>query len=418
MKRFGLAVLTVAVGLAWGCDNKGADCEAQNGVSGGPGSEPEMLDLVSTRAGVLAPENIVWSQQHMAELFPARTISKAEEISEFPAYPRNFDAIKVRLGEAEVSFDEFLSRNHTQGIVVVHHGAIVYERYFGEAHEATRFTTWSVGKSFTSTLVGIAIKDGLIGSVDDPLTTYIPELIGTAYDGVSIKQALQMSSGVAFSEVYEGDVEADIMTFMGASLLSNTEPANETAASFPRDVEPGTTFNYNTAETQILGWLVKSATGKDPSLYLQEKIWKKLGMSHDATWLLDRWGKDGMEMTGCCLNAALRDWARFGQLFLHDGTVDGERILQQGWVQEATTPDADHLKFGDEKRRVETGYQYQWWAHSEGRYSANGVHGQFIYVDPSADLVIVKASTWPNAWREDLSADAFAGFDAITKALN
>lgn len=418
MTRCGLAVMAMVVGLAWGCDEKSDTKDESEEALTGSAAGTERSSQLATRAGVLAAENIVWSQQHMAELFPARTISRGEKSSELPRYPRDLGSITMMVGEQEVSFAEFLKRNHTQAIVVVHHGAIVYERYFGAANEATRFTTWSVAKSFTSTLIGLAIGEGLIASVDDPLTAYIPELMGTAYDGVSIKQALQMSSGVQFSEVYEGDAEADIMTFMGASLLSNTAPANQTAASFPRGVGPGTKFNYNTAESQILGWLVKSVTGKDPSLYLEEKIWRKLGMSHDATWLLDKWGKDGMEMTGCCLNAALRDWARFGQLFLHDGMVGDERLLPQGWVSEATRPDAPHLIFAGQEGAVEAGYQYQWWALGDGRYSAEGVHGQFIYVDPAADLVIVKASTWPSAWTDELAAEAFTAFAAVAKALD
>ena len=215
-----------------------------------------------------------------------------------------------------------------------------------------------------------------------------------------------MRSGVAFTEVYTDGV-SDIATFMRGSVIEQGVSADAIAASFPRGAEPGTVFNYNTAETQILGMLVREVTGKSHAGYLEEKLWRPLGMEHDATIVLDRPGPDGIEMAGCCLNASLRDWARFGQLHLQDGVWEGKRLLPDGWVARATSQDGDSESF----------YRYQWWLFGEGRYAAEGVHGQFIFVDPARDLVVAKASFWPVAWDEALAEEAVAAFDAIGQHL-
>jgi CubicO group peptidase (beta-lactamase class C family) len=141
-------------------------------------------------------------------------------------------------------------------------------------------------------------------------------------------------------------------------------------------------------------------------------------MEHDATWILDREGADGMEMAGCCLNAALRDWARLGQLMLEDGLWRGSRILPRGWVAEATVPDSPQLAFGRADPPSTSGYQYQWWARPDGSFAAEGVYGQFIYVSPAPDVVIAKASVWPEAWDFALEREAFAAFEAIAAALH
>lgn len=372
--------------------------------------------LAEMRAGAVAPEHIVWSQQHMSELFPSRTISRGGHAEPIGQYKRDLSQVRVPIGDTTISFDEYLDRSSTQGIVILHKGTVIYERYFGEAHEGTRFTTWSVAKSINSTLIGMAIKDGYIKSVNDRLTDYIPELVGTAYEKVTIAQTLQMSSGVAFNEDYDNPENSDIWAYMGATLIGNAQPANQLAASYPGGAEPGTVFNYNTAEAQVLGWLVKAATGQSPSHYLEAKLWKPLAMNHDATWLLDSWGEDAMEMTGCCLNAALRDWARFGEFILEGGQVDGKSLLPEGWIQAATTPSADHLKSLTEGQ-VNRSYQYQWWSYDGGRFAAEGVFGQHIFIDPAHDLVIAKASTWPTAWDTHVRDESVLAFTAVAEAL-
>ena len=374
---------------------------------------------LQARSAAFEPENMAWSFRHMSELFPSRTVRRAGPVSALESVPTPLDAVVYQVGDEQRVFGEFFERNRTGGLVVLHRGRIVHERYAQGAGPETRFTSWSVAKSFVSTLVGLALQEGAIESLDDPLERYVAELRGTAYEGVSVRQALQMSSGVEFSEVYaEGD--SDVMTFMVDTLITNRKRANEVAAGFPRGRPPGTAFNYNTAETQILGWLVREATGRSPAAYLEEKLWSRLGMEHDATWLLDREGVngDGMEMSGCCLNASLHDWARFGQLFLQDGIWQGERLLSKGWVSEATTPGAPHLAFGGVEPPSEAGYQYQWWAYSDGSYAAEGVYGQWIWVDPGREVVIAMASAWPDSWPDAYAVEALSAFRAVAAQLS
>jgi CubicO group peptidase (beta-lactamase class C family) len=305
-------------------------------------------------------EDQSWTFQHMSELFPSRTISRAGNVTRFERAAVALEALRFELAGSEVGFEEFWKGNETAGMVVLHRGRLVFERYDLGADETTRFTSWSVAKSFTSTLVGLALGDGKLASLDEPLDRYLPEVAGTGYEGVTIAQALQMSSGVRFSEEYDVSGGSDVVDFMTNSLYLSRSPANSLAIDYPRAHAPGTVFNYNTAETQVLAWLVERAMGQRPAEVLEQRLWRRLGMEHDASWLLDIEGKRGMEMGGCCLNMALRDQARFGQLFLQDGIWEGERVLPEGWVVRATVPSEAHLRWDTPSPYAERGYQYQW----------------------------------------------------------
>jgi CubicO group peptidase (beta-lactamase class C family) len=365
------------------------------------------------------PDRAAHNFQSMSEIFPTRTVSRHGRIHHFEREERPLGEVAYDFGGEYRTIRDFFARNRTAGIVVLHGGTLVFEHYRLGADETTRFTSWSVAKSFTSTLVGLAIGDGVIASVDEPLVKYLPGLEGSGYDGVTIKQALQMSSGVGFSEEY-GDEASDIVDFMGYTMFANLEPANQFMTRYARVAEPGSVFNYSTGETQVLGWLVTEVTGKPLAHYLSERIWSRLGMEHDATWILDREGREGMEMAGCCLNAALRDYARFGQLFLQDGWWEGERILPEGWVAEATVPDSPQVDYGALFPNSTTGYQFQWWALTgpDRAYSAEGVHGQFIFVNPAHDVVIAMTSAWPVAWEDNSWEEVMAAFKAIVHALD
>lgn len=392
-------------------------CAALSACAAHPAPTAADARVSEARRALVDPDRTAWNFQHMAELFPTRTISRRGPVSAFERDDQPLGGVRYVVDGAAHTVDEFLARSRTAGIVVLHRGRLVFERYRLGAGPATRFTSWSVAKSFVSTLVGVALSEGRIASVDDPIVRYVPELAGTGYDGVTLAQALQMSSGVAFSEVYS-DPDSDVVTFISQSMLANQVPANEIMKRFPRAAEPGTVFNYSTGETQVLGWALREATGVPLATYLERTLWSRLGMEHDATWVLDREGAEGVEMAGCCLNAALRDWARFGELMLDDGVWRGERVLPAGWVAEATVPDPA------QDRRLSSptgsGYGYQWWSlpgpgHA---FSAEGVFGQFIYVDPARRVVIAKASAWPDAWSADQESENWAAFRAIAEALD
>ncbi len=253
--------------------------------------------------------------------------------------------------------------------------------------------SWSVGKSFVSALVGIAIEEGYIESIQLPVSDYVPELKGTGYDGVSLKDVLQMSSGVRFNEDYD-DFFSDIKR-MGR-VIAMGDSINEFAASLEREREPGTFNHYVSMDTQVIGMVLKATTGKDLSLYLEEKIWKTIGMQSDARWLIDDLG---MELVFGTLNVTLRDYARFGRLYMNYGNWEGEQLVPKQWVIDSITPDAPHLMPGDypllSTRKM--GYGYQWWIpeHPKGDFMARGVYGQYIYINPEKRVVIVKNSAYP-----------------------
>jgi CubicO group peptidase (beta-lactamase class C family) len=275
-----------------------------------------------------------------------------------------------------------------------------------------------VAKSITSTLVGFAIGDGLIKSVDDPISDYLPELKGSGYDGVPIKAILQMSSGVSFIEDYDTSVSDSTRMWEG-SLVKNETPINEFVRNIKRTREPFKSFHYASVEPVALGWLVSRVTGKTLSDYLAEKMWVPLGMDADANWVTDGPGPNATEAAFCCINATLRDYARIGLLMTQDGVWQGKRLLPDGWVAEATRPDRPQVQPGKLYAGYQMGYQYQWWTFpgEDHAFTAEGVNGQFVYVNPAEDLVIVMTSVWKDWWSDDLEAHTHAIFDAFADKL-
>jgi len=282
--------------------------------------------------------------------------------------------------------DDYMKEQNTAGLVIVQDGKIRVERY-GLGFSATgRWTSFSVAKSFTSTLVGAAIQDGFIKSLDDTVSRYIPDLRGSAYDGVSIRQLLMMTSGVRWNEDYE-DPEADVAKFNNAKPTKGMDATVSYMRTLPRAHEPGTVWHYNTGETNLIGVLVSSAVGKPLARYLEEKLWHPAGMEAEATWLL---GKTGHEIAGCCIQASTRDYARMGLFVLANGNVGGRQIVPADWFAQATVK---HQEIGEPGR----GYGYQWWTYDDGAVAAQGIFGQGIYIDPARKLVIATNSNWTRA---------------------
>jgi CubicO group peptidase (beta-lactamase class C family) len=271
----------------------------------------------------------------------------------------------------------------------------------------------SVGKSFVSTLVGLAIGDQKICGVDDAVTRYLPELAGTGYDGVAIEQILQMSSGVDFTEEYD-QPDSDVFKLF-APMLEGKGRLNQVAASFGRAREPGSKFYYASNDTQILGMLVARVTGRTLSDYMAEKLWGPLGAESDALWLIDRDGDEGMEMAFGGLNVTLRDYGRFGLLMARDGRIGGKQVLPAGWVDRATVPRSAQVMHGQLYPDYPMGYGYQWWCFPPpGRaFTGQGVFGQLLMVDRELDLVVVKTSAWPVAWDDAKEAESYAFFNAV-----
>jgi CubicO group peptidase (beta-lactamase class C family) len=285
-----------------------------------------------------------------------------------------------------VDVDAYMKHQRTAGLVIIHDGKIRMEKYGLDFSGDSKWTSFSVAKSFSSTLVGAAIKDGYIKSIDDKVSAYIPDLKGSVYDDVSIKQLLTMTSGVKWNEDY-GDPKSDVALFN----THKAEPGIDVTVSYmrklPREAPAGTKWVYKTGETNLIGVLVSSATKKTMSAYLSEKIWAPFGMEQDASWLL---GSTGHEISGCCIQASTRDYARMGLFMLGGGIADGKAVLPEGWIAAATTKQAD---IGE----VENGYGYQWWTVNDGSYAAQGIFGQGIFIDPKRKLIIASNSNWPQA---------------------
>jgi len=366
-------------------------------------------------------ENYVGALRHMGEIYFARTVRRGDTVSDLPRGAMIED-LTYRHGGKEIALEDYFTRARTTGLLVLKDGKIVYERYLLGADAQSLLTSWSMSKSFTSTLVGFAIGDGLIASVDDPIDKYVPGMKGSGFEGVPIKAVLQMSSGVDFVEDYDR-AESDSNILWASTIAYNTRPVTDFLAKAKHGKPPFEAFNYSGLDTLALGWLVNSVTGKSLSDYLSEKVWAPLGMEADANWNLDGKGSDAHEIAFCCLNATLRDYARFGQFLANNGAWGGKQLLPEGWVAEATHPDRPQVLPGKLHEGWTLGYQYQWWVFpgtgkdAIGGFTAQGINGQFLYVDPEENLVIVATNAWPKFWDDDLESEIYDIFSAFKAKL-
>jgi len=282
--------------------------------------------------------------------------------------------------------DAYMAGQRNAGLIIVQDGHIRFEKYALGYGKDGRWTSFSVAKSFTSTLVGAAVKDGYIKSLDDKVTTYIPGLRGSAYDDVSVRQLLTMTSGVKWNEDYT-DPKSDVAQFNLQAPVPGEDITVSYMKTLPREAPAGSKWVYKTGETNLIGVLVSSATGKTLSDYLSEKLWKPFGMEQDAVWML---GPTGHEISGCCISASLRDYARVGQFVLNGGVAGGQKVLPYDWLASATTKQADIDLPG-------RGYGYQWWTNDDGSFAAQGIFGQGIFIDPKRKLIIASNGNWPTA---------------------
>jgi CubicO group peptidase (beta-lactamase class C family) len=296
-------------------------------------------------------------------------------------------ATRYEYRDQTFSLDDYLARNPTTGLLVAHGDAILIERYQYARHDRHRFTSWSMAKTVTAMLVGIAVAEGRIRSVDDPAAVYVPALADTEYGRTPLRHLLQMSSGVQFVEQYTGTDDVSRLstnTFrqLGSGGVDAVIPFNN------RIAPPGTKFSYASAETQVLGLVLRNAVGRPVADYLQEKIWQPIGAEADASWLIDR---SGQEVTFCCLNAVLRDYARMGLLLAHNGNWRGRQIIPAAWIEDATRlrPEQPHLHPPTITRSLGYGYQVWIFAGERRMFLLLGIRGQAIYVDPASRLVMV-----------------------------
>ena len=352
--------------------------------------------------GRLYPDIQVNTFRNIQRLFPTRTVAAGPEPRPLPRDLLDLADFAFTAGEERYDLYDVLAMNRVSGIVILQDGKTRFEKYFLGNDERTRWMSMSVVKSITAALVGAAIHDGFIESIDDPVARYLPRFEGTAYDGVTVRQLLMMASGVAWNETYT-DPASDRRRMLEAQIGQQPGAILDLMAALPRAAEPGTRWNYSTGETQLVGALVQAATGKAVADYLSEKLWVPMGMESDASWWLASPG--GLEIGGSGLSATLRDYTRFGLFLLNDGVIDGARVLPEGWMAEAGSPKT----IGGEE--IEYGYML-WPLHGDS-YAAIGIFGQFVFVDPDQDLVVAMWSAQPKPVGKE-GVDEYVFFEALS----
>ena len=332
---------------------------------------------------------------HFDKLFKTRDVARGNKIHKLKTGKPI--SIFSKGGQKEKELETFITEQKVAGLLIIQNGKIRMERYELGFNKASRWTSQSIAKSVTSTLIGAAIKDGYIKSVDDLVTNYIPDLKGSAYEKVTIRHLLTMTTGVRWNENYS-DSKSDIARFYTQKVEPGIDETVSYMRQLPSEAEPGKKWVYKTGETHLLGVLVSKATGQTLSEYLSKKIWTPYGMEGKSTWNI---GRTNQEFAGCCLQMKLRDFGRFGQFILDGATIKSKSIVPDDWLQSAT-----HTQIA---LWPGWGYGYQWWTLSDGTFRALGIHGQMIHIDPSRHLVIVVNSAWPEAenMKRQMTADRF-----------
>lgn len=333
-------------------------------------------------------------------LSPTRRINAGGKVLAMPHREIDLSDVIIDFDGQKIGIDEYMSDQRVAGLLVVKDGQIAYEKYRLGNTEDTRWISFSVSKSVVAMLYGAAIRDGYISNVNEKVTDYLPRLKNSSYDQTTIANLLQMASGVAWNEDY-ADPESDV-----ARATYETLELFDYLRHKPRTAKPGEKFNYNTAETNLAGTLLRAAIGNNLSTYLSEKIWRPFGMESDAYWQLTEDG--GGEFGGCCINATLRDYGRLGLFALGNGALsDGTQVLAENWMADSVSPSKGF-----------DGYGYFWWLGEQGAYEASGIFGQGIYVNPKKNVVIAIHSAREMASKDSDWELMEAMYGAVTRAVS
>jgi CubicO group peptidase (beta-lactamase class C family) len=369
-------------------------------------------------AGVIAASALAlfFKKDYDRAAFVSNLFTGAEQYENFSNIKEMMPVSEMKAAEIPFDFDEgesitlpksfiyegkninteaFLSETDTSALLVIHQGKVSFENYYLTGGREVNWLSMSLAKSFIATAIGIAVDDGLI-DIQKHITDYVPSLIGSAYDKVRVKDVLQMSSGAVWNEDYS-DPESDVMKL--GMIMATGGSMSEFIAGMQREYEPGTVNRYNSGDTQALGMLLQAATKTSITNYVQDKLWTPLGMESSAYWIVD--DRD-VEMAFGGLNATARDYAKLGELYRLKGNWHGKQLVSEKWIHDSTTPDAPHLMPNAIQPHIgeaspdDFGYGYQWWIppSKEGEYLAIGVYNQFIYINPTSDVVIVKLSAY------------------------
>jgi CubicO group peptidase (beta-lactamase class C family) len=367
----------------------------------------------------MTPENLAAADR--GQVWPHRVIRCGDAVRPLPPHDHSLDDLTFEVGDVRLSLSDYMDRSRTCGLLILKGGKIALERYGMGSGPERRQTSYSTAKSITATLVGAALYNGAIGSLNDRCDLYMPRLRGSAYEGVTVRNVLRMCSGVAWSELKGGQADVERLR----QVLASRRPGSvlDLACSLPRAHPQGDVFNYSTVESCVLGAVLAAATGRALADYCAETIWGPAGMEANGYWALDAEG--GQELGGTGVDARLRDVGRFGLLVMEDGEAfSGKRVLPPGWRDLAGQPDSAPTAFGRLMPGSPAGYGYHWWAVpcspanvSGGAFSAVGAYGQRIFVNPAEQVVAAIQSAWRQPQDSDAEAETIALLRAAVCAL-
>lgn len=366
------------------------------------------IKILYTSLNSFKDENLAHTFQNTPQIQPTKTIHRGENTFQF--LKEDSAALEGSFCFEGVSYPlkTFMEDTRTLAMVAVKDDVIRYENYFSGGNEATVFSSNSMGKSFVSALMGIAVSEGYVDSVEDPVGKYIPEFAGTELENIPIRACLMMASGINFDE------DRDMSGFSMRTLMGT--PAMKVIAKYGTQEEPYTYRRYLSINTEILGQVIVNATGRSLAEYMEEKLWKRIDAAHDAFWTLS----NGTELAMGGLSVSMRDYVRFARLYLHEGAYNGEQILDREWVRASMDVSEEFAKPGANNDAYNAiGYGYQWWIPegNQGEFMAIGVYGQWIYVNPSKQVIIVKTSADPDFMEPGYELKHVEFFRAVAEAL-
>ena len=386
-----VGVVAAAACVFAACSGPAAETEAANPDAENFGPSGEIL--------FWTPEQQVAGYRNIDQIREARWIGASDDPYPLASAQRDLSSVTYEVEGQTFTVEDYIRDRRIAGLLVVKDDEVVFERYGLGNDENSRWISFSIAKSVVSMLYGAAIADGYIDSVDEPVTKYLPLLAGGGYDGVSIRNVLQMASGVRWNEDY-ADPESDV-----ATLPSPLVEQARYMATLEREHAAGEVFHYNTGETNMAGAVLRAAIGNNLSTYVEHKIWGPFGMEADANWVIHEPG--GGELGGCCISATLRDYARIGLFAMKGGVLrDGTRVLPEGWMADSTSPSAGF-----------DGYGFLWWLSGDGVFAGIGIFGQYLWMDPGSNTVIVTHSAWPDATNRDYSRHRAALVSALADAV-
>ncbi len=384
----------------------GPDAEIYGATLGYPPGVPLTLNQ---------PDHLVGAYSRFDELFPAHVIKAAASPWRFrraEQEPEVAYSYGGGYGGSRHTLAEFLARNPVTGLLIAKDDTILFEHYQYARNDRDRLLSQSMAKTITAMLIGIAVGEGAIASIDDLVATYVPKLAGTEYGGTSLRHLLHMASGVGFEESYSG---SDDISRLSRDLFGRPgkDPVSAVAQFNQRAAPAGTQFHYASIETEILGLVLAAATKRSLSDYLGEKIWQPISAEADASWAIDG---TGQEIAYCCFNAVLRDYARLGRLLAHDGAWEGSQLIPRDWLLAATSVEAPYLAPGAGGRRLGYGYQVWLLPREQRQFALLGIRGQAIFVDPTSKLVMVQTAVRRQPV-DPGNAESFALWSSVVEQL-